>query len=244
MATDTWNQQPEPQRSGGCLKGCLIVMGIIFLLLIVIAVVMFIFRRSIAANFFYEGMAMQIDASSFSAEEKVEAKAELARFRDAFKNEEISFEDVGRALTEFMNSPAFTMVLASSIENQYLDGSGLGDEEKTAGRNTIRRFAYGIGMKQMDAERAQAVMRNLGTQDPRGQFKMKQSVTDDELRAFLADAKQAADETQVPDVPPEIDLSAEIKRAVDAALDEPVAEPLPPAEGPPADAAAVPDAEP
>lgn len=237
MANDTWNDQPPPQQSGGCLKGCLIVLGVLFLIIIAVVIVTAIFWRQIMGSFFYEALAAQIDASTYPAEEKEEAKAELARLREAFENKEIGIEDIGRAMTELMKSPVMTMVMANSIEQQYLNKSGLSDEEKADARITLQRFAHGIINEQIDANAAKKVMEPLGTTDADGNFQMKAAVTDEELRAFLANAKAAADEAQVAADPPEADLSDEIKRAVDAALNKVPAEaptemPAPPVQAP------------
>ena len=61
--------------------------------------------------------------------------------------------------------------------------------------------------------------------------------TDAEIRAFLAAAKAEADKANIPEEPVEFDPSDEIKRIIDKAMGEQLAEELPAAEPPAAEQA-------
>ena len=64
----------------------------------------------------------------------------------------------------------------------------------------------------------QEVMAPIAITTPDGKMTPKDNPTDDEVRQFLAAAKQKADEAGIPDEPFELDIAAEFDKAVDQAL--------------------------
>jgi hypothetical protein len=64
-------------------------------------------------------------------------------------------------------------------------------------------------------------MVHVADRDARDQWKLRPKLTDEELRAFLAEAKKQADDAGIPDQPADIDPSGEIKKIVDEALAAP-----------------------
>jgi hypothetical protein len=61
-------------------------------------------------------------------------------------------------------------------------------------------------------------LQKMATKDAAGNWQLKQSVTDDELRAFLAAAKSDADAANIADQPEVVDPSEELKQIIDEAL--------------------------
>jgi hypothetical protein len=49
---------------------------------------------------------------------------------------------------------------------------------------------------------------------------MRPTVTDEELRAFLSEAKQQADKAGIPNEPESFDAAAEFTKIIDEAIDE------------------------
>ncbi len=220
MAHDTTPPPPALPQQRGCLKGCLIGMGILLTIGVIVLVVMFFFWRQLTGGMFYQTIAGQIDSTSFSAEEKEEAKVELRRFTDAFKDERLDRDAIGRGLMVLTESPTIGLIFVNSLQHQYLRKSGLSDDEQEAGRLTIQRLAYGIFARSIDQRTSEQVMEPISTRGSQGEFQLKTRVSDEELRTFLANAKEVADGARIPEELPPIDLSAEVKRVVDAALAE------------------------
>lgn len=209
---------PAPQR--GCLRGCLIGVAILFVMGIIALVFMFIYWRQVTGAMFHESIAGQIDSTSFSAEEKEESKRELRRFTDAFEDERYDRHDLDRGLMVLTESPAMRLVFVNSLQYQYLRKSGLTEKEKAEGELTIERFAYGGFTEAIDEQTSEQTMEPISTSGSQGELQLKTRVSDIELRSFLAKAKDAADAAQVPLEIPPVDLSAEVRRVVDAALAE------------------------
>ena len=113
-----------------------------------------------------------------------------------------------------------TSIMVTAADKKYLARSGLSDAEKAAGRETIRRFASGAVEKKIDKAGIDAAMAHISDIEPNGHVQLRQTVTDEELRKFLAEAKLQADKAGIPDEPPMIDAAAEFKRIVDEAMND------------------------
>lgn len=211
---------PSPATQRGCLRGCLIGVAILFVMGIIALVFMFIYWRQVTGAMFHESIAGQIDSTSFSDEEKEESKTELRRFTDAFEDERYDRLDLGRGLMVLTESPVMKLIFVNSLQHQYLRKSGLTEKEKAEGELTIKRFAHGSFTGAIDERTSELTMEPISARGSQGELQLKTRVSDEELRSFLANAKDAADAAQVPEVIPEVDLSAEVRRVVDAALAE------------------------
>ena len=220
-----------PQRSGwrtcliGCLAACVVVV------LVIAAVVFWISRNwhQLAANFGAQVMNQAINEMDLPEQEKGQMKAEVDRVVVALREGRISQEQLGRLLERMMQSPLVTTMMVTVIEREYLARSGLSDEEKAQARPTLQRFIRGSFDQKINEQETDAVLAHVSERGPDGQWELKDRVSDDELRAFLAAAKEAADKAGVPDQPEAIDPSDELRRIIDEALAEPqVASPPPP----------------
>lgn len=243
MATDTHETHPTEQKSGaaGCLKGCLIVF---FVLLILGALGVWWVVRN-ARDWASSGVSMvlteMIEQSELPADEQAELKEEAKRLTDAIADGRISVEQGMEMMMELEASPLLPLIVIKSVEMQYLKPSGLSEEEKTEGMANLERYAHGLASKQIPQESTDKVLQHIGTKDEEGNYEFKEKVTDEELRAFLAAAKDEADQAEVPEEVPPIDPSEELKKIVDKVLgpsdeaapeppmDEPASEPAAPA---------------
>jgi hypothetical protein len=77
-----------------------------------------------------------------------------------------------------------------------------------------------------------AALSHVATKQPNNQWEFRDKVTDEQIRAFVVDAKKAADDAGIPAEPQEFDPSDEVKRIIDETLNGP-ANPPPPMEVPP-----------
>jgi hypothetical protein len=220
MATDTYGHETQPQRRGmsGCLKGCLIA----FVVLVVVSLLAawWISRnlRSWMSTGAEQGINEIIDQSDLPEAEKAELKAESKRVTAGIADGSITWEQMGQIMTGIVESPLMPMFLVKSIEAQYLNPSGLPEEEKAEGRITLERYASGLMDKKISQESADEVLVHVADKDANGEWKMREKVTDDELRKALATAKQQADEAGIPEEVPPIDPSAELKKVLDAVI--------------------------
>jgi hypothetical protein len=208
----------EPKKSSGCLKGCLIVAVILVVLAIIVGIVVALNWRSWAASGTAAVINQGIDQSSLPAQEKAEVKAEVNRAVEAFREGKMSFEQLGQLMLELSESPLMTMIVVYGIDQQHLNRSGLSEDEKTAGRRSVRRLVRGVVDKKIPEASLDNVLQHIANRQPNGQWQLRQQVSDQDLRAFLAAAKAEADTAQIPEEPEDIDVSAEVKRVIDSVL--------------------------
>lgn len=208
-------------RWQSCLIGCLLV----FVVLLVIAVLIgfWIARnwRDWTATGAGELVRQAMAESQLPPQEQQEIMVQVDRVGQAFRDHAISAEQFAQLAQKLVESPVMSLAAASMIDRHYFANSGLSEEEKTAGRQTLQRFIRGAIDKQIDQEGIDAAMKHIADRDARGEWKLRERPTDDELRAFLAEASQQADAAGVAEQPAEIDPSEEIKRIVDEALQAP-----------------------
>jgi hypothetical protein len=221
---------PErPQRSwmATCLIGCLIV-AVVGILLAVFAVYWIVQNwRDVTSRFVSEGINQAIDVADLPQQEKDEIKVQVKRVTDAFRNNRMSQQQMSVLIQSLTESPILSIVAVTVAEKKYLDPSGLPDEEKAEAKITIQRFVGGAVQGTIDQNSIDMTLQNIADWQEDGGWKLRERVTDAELRAFLAVAKTEADKANVPAEPVDFDPSDEIKRIVDKAMGElQVEEPL------------------
>jgi hypothetical protein len=204
-----------------CLIGCLIVILIMVVLGVLAAIWVARNFRGLAADVGSSVAKNIIDQSALPQQEKADINIQIDRLATAVRENRISMEQGQRLVDNLVNSPLMTSFMVSAIEKSYFAKSGLSEEEKTEGRITLQRFISGMINKSIGEQAIDNAMQHVATKDANGHWNIRQRLTDADLRAFLAAAKQAADDAGVPEKPPAFDPSDEFKRIVDEALAQP-----------------------
>jgi hypothetical protein len=209
----------------GCLLGCLAAV-IVFLILGAIAT-FWVSRnwREWIASGATVAVHQSIDDSQLPDEEKKQIKADADRFILGFREGRVSMEQFGLLVQKFAESPLMTTFVASAVETQYLGKSGLSDEEKADARITLQRFMRGVIDNKIDNQTRDRALSNVADRQPDGNWQFRETVTDAEIRAFVTEAKKAADDAQIPPEPPEFDPSDEVKRIIDEVMAMPAGAP-------------------
>jgi len=215
-----WEVEPDPPKSkgGGCLKGCLIAVVVLLLLTAVSTWYASHNWRGWAGSLSRTMVNGVLDETELPAEEKTEILEQVERVITAFEEGSLTSTQAEDLLTQLAESPLSAPVIAFFIEKKYFDSSGLSDEEKEAGRMTLRRCVRGLFDGELTEDDADAVLSHIGTKDSDGNWEFRDDVTDEELREFLAEAKERADNVGVAETVEEVDPSDEIKRIVDSVL--------------------------
>jgi 2-hydroxychromene-2-carboxylate isomerase len=117
-----------------------------------------------------------------------------------------------------VESPLMPLFVVMAIERNYFDHSKLSDEEKAEGRQSLKRFVRGAFDEKIKEPGIDSVMSHVADRRGDDRWHLRQSVSDEELRAALAEAKKQADEAGIPDAPENIDPSDEVKRIIDESL--------------------------
>jgi len=142
----------------------------------------------------------------------------IDRLVDGYKSGKISTEQLGTTLEAIAESPIIPMTLILLADTHYVQGSGLSDAEKQAGTRTLQRFCRGVVEETIDSDQVDQVTALISEPKPDGGTRFKEALTDQEVRTFLAKAKEFADAAEVPDEPCPIDPVATFGELVDKAL--------------------------
>jgi hypothetical protein len=223
---DPYGNQPAAEKKprtwlSTCLIGCLVMAVVGLVLFAIVAFWISQNWRGWASDISDAGLNELIEQSELPPQEKQEIRVEVDRVIDEFRGGRVSLKQVGLILENLVESPLFTMIMVSSADAHYFDKSGLSDEEKAEGRTTLRRFLRGAIDGTIDEDSVNAAMAHVAERQSGGGWRLRESVTDEQLRSFLTVAKEKADDANIPLEPPEFDPSDEVKRAIDAALSEP-----------------------
>lgn len=204
-----------------CLTGCLIAFVIAAVLAVLLGIWVSRNWRNWVASLGTEGMRAGIQASDLPAQEKQEIMVQVDRVAKAFRERTISDERLASLFEQLAKSSLMTSMMASALDAQYIAKSGLSAEEKTAGRQALQRFIRGTIDGKINEAGVDAAMAHVATKDPGGEWKLREPISDADLRAFLDEAKKQADAAGIPEQIADVDPSEEFKRIVDEALGAP-----------------------
>ena len=172
------------------------------------------------AREFGAGLAAQAFKAALA---KVEIPAEqreklLRRIDDAaqkFADNEMTFDQVEKLFEALAKGPIMLAALPLAAEKNYLEKSGLSDDEKSAAHVTIKRLVYGTLHELIPRDTVVSVLETLTTENNDGSRELHENVSDQQLQAFLDAAKTAADDAEVPDDVPDVNFADEVEKVFD-----------------------------
>ena len=231
-------RKPNPQQSrqtpnGNVLVGCLIALGIALVLVIISTIFVVNSWRGWISGGIKQGLTAVLDETQIQQLEKDEINAHIDTLMTRFVDKDISTEDLFLITAEIFEGPLLPMGIVEASYAGYFDESDLDDEAKANAKIQLGRLAYGIhtediSMDDLDAilapisvpadENNGAVQIQVGSQDL--ELKAPKDVTTEELLEVIANAQAAADQAEVDTLPPTIDLSDEVGKAIAKALGE------------------------
>jgi hypothetical protein len=216
--------EPAARRKSGwstCLVGCLIAL--VGFIVLAAAVGYWISQnwRDWASSAATQAIKLGIDEADLPPQEKEEIIAHVDRLADDFREGRLSNEQLGMIFEKLMESPLMTSVIVSAAERQYFDQSGLSEEEKATGRLTLQRFLRGVIDGVIERESVDAALQHIADRQPDGEWRLRDQVSDEQLRAFLEAAEREADEADIAESPEAFDPSDEFQRIVDEAMNAP-----------------------
>lgn len=221
-------------RRGNWLLGCGIALAIVLLLLIGTGVFVAMNWRGWAAGGMRQGMTAMIAQLPVDDAEKAETQAVVDDFVNRFEAGDITMQQLVLVMEEIKESPVLPAGMAMGVSKAYFEGSGLTPAEKADGQTQIARIAHGLTSNAVTQDELRTILTpieagagdsnviqfQLGNRQIR--LKTPNTVTNDELRAFIAQAREQADSNSLPPTPPTFDLSGELDRAIRTALGEQV----------------------
>lgn len=215
--------ESSPQQPSGCRNfamGCGCAAGCLLLVAVGIGVWISMNWKNWAADFGKQVAADAVAKSSLPEADKARIRNRINQLADDFKTGKVSTEQMGKVMEQIAQSPLLPLGLVMAADEKYVKPSGLTDEDKDAGRRTLQRLARGVFEKSIPDNDKQEVMKLVMEPQPGGGSgeRLKERLTDDELKAFLEKAKEKADAAAVPDEPFEVNIADEIEKAIDNVL--------------------------
>jgi len=174
--------------------------------------------REIGADVAGAAMKEGLKELSLPADQQQRIFDRIDEVAQRFKDEEITLEEVGEMFREISEGPLIPAGMALVVDRAYLDESGFDDEEKAAARVTIQRFTHGTIRGMIPEAEVETVLDTISTKNNKGERIFRHLVTEEELRTFIAAAKQAADDGNVPEEVPKVNFADEFDKAIDEAL--------------------------
>lgn len=216
---DLYRDEPVEEKKGfGCMKGCLIALLVLLVIVLLAAYWISQNWRDWAASAATTVSEQAINDSALPEEEKVELKEEVSRLTEAFKAGEVSSEEMVQIFELFAQSPLMASMIVSQVEAQYLNQSGLTEEEKLEGKVALNRYIRGLFNEQIPQQSLDEVLDPIADKQADGSWQLRQSVTDEQLRTMFAVAEEKADEAEIPDQVEQPDPSEELSRIIDEAI--------------------------
>ncbi|MCA9298824.1 MAG: hypothetical protein KDA28_07145 [Phycisphaerales bacterium] len=214
-------------RRGGVLAGCLVVLGVLAVLVIAGGIWVAISWRGWVSGGLVTITESAIKESNIDPQEQEEILVHVRAFADDFKSGDVSFEEFGKVMEELGKSPLFVVGMVNVFEGEYFAESSLTDEQKADARLQFSRLARGLYDRSIDEGAIKDVLEPIEKQEPSNDgfefdingthitAKDPKKCTPEELLAVLELVRAKADEAGVAPEAFEIDLSDEVKKAMD-----------------------------
>ena len=167
-----------------------------------------------------EAVVAMINDSELPDGEKAEVITQVDRVVTAYKEKKIDQADLERIFTDLQDSPALKALALYGIEDQFLTGTSLSEEEIDQGRTTFQRALRGVYEGKISDETFYNLLPGFEGADVRlASTNANENSSDDDLREALVKLKVLADNAGIPDEPFQLDIGDAVKGLVDRALE-------------------------
>ena len=196
-------------RRGGILQGCLIAVGILLVLAIAGGIFVYMNARGWMASGMQKAAEMVIEQSDLPASEKPEIVAVFDDLTDAFRQGDVTLEELREVLDGIDRTPVFALGMVMQFEGAYVKPSDLTDDEKAAAKLTLNRTAQALADDRLNWDQAEAILAPVTVDDGHGgqELLAPNQTTDEQIRAVIAKAEATNTEAGITDAYTEIDLS-------------------------------------
>ena len=222
MASDQFSVEEPKKSGGGCttvIIGCLVFSLVLAAIVCGVGYYVYLNATTMVANFMESQANELIDSSDLPDGQKQEMKQQISRVAKGYRDGEVSLEQVGQIGEKLAKSPAFTAIPIEVARSKYILPSGLTEEQKAETTKELQRVAHGMFEKEITEDELKTLLDGrIADLDAEGELQFRDSVSDEELLSLSEAAKKLADEKGIPDEDFNIDLAAELKKAIDEVL--------------------------
>lgn len=215
-------EESKKPSEGGCttaMIGCLVVMLVLSAVACGLGYYAYVNFGVLVANLAESQANTFIDSWDLPEQQKTGMKEQISRVAESYREGEISAEQVQQVMEKLTDSPAMSVLPVEMARSQYIAPSGLTDAEKADAQRQLRRVAHGVFEKIISQEELDNLLEgHISETKSDGTTEVRPRLTDEELKAFIAASRELADSRQIPDEDFQVDLAAELKKAVDEVL--------------------------
>jgi hypothetical protein len=199
---------------GGVLKVILIILGAIFVLCLAIGIYVATHWRGWAADVANNAAAAIIKDSGLPPNQQASILTDIRLLGDDFKAGKVSLQEIGQITQTLVEGPLLPLAGVQVAREKYINPSDMTQEEKTDAILTLQRFARGVVEKKISKADVDDVVKPVTNLKPNGQWELKENPTRMEMDEFIASAKAKADAAMIPEEPYELDIAAELHKAI------------------------------
>jgi len=214
-------QAPPKEGMSGCAMAA-IGCGIFAVILLIMGGVGIYWAaqniRGIAADAITPALQEAVSEMEIPEDQKKQISTRIGEIGKDFKEQKLSLNDLEKLIKGVVESPIAGAAATIWFTNQYINKSGLSEDEKAEAIITTKRFAYGLLDKTITEQQATEVMDLITVKQNNGQTTYKETLTDKELTEILTKMKDAADGANVPAEVPEINFANEFDKVIEKTL--------------------------
>lgn len=219
--TQAFQQAPPKEGMSGCAMAA-IGCGVIALIMLILGGVGVYWAaqniRGLAADAVTPALQEAVSGMEIPEDQKKQISARIGEIGTDFKEQKLTLNDLEKLIKGVVESPIAGAAASIWFTNQYINKSGLSEDEKTEAVTTTKRFAYGLLDKTITEQQANEVMNLVTEEKANGQTTYKEKLTDKELTEILTKMKDAADGANVPAEVPEINFANEFDKVIEKTL--------------------------
>jgi len=215
----------EKKRSFGkpLLIGCFGLLVLVALLVGGGTFWVFTKGKPVVSSWVREKIVDEIKSTGLSETQQAALTSEIDRVTEAFKQGEISFEDLMRILEGLEQSPALSALKYYKAQGNPLDRPTITDAQREAAMLTIRRFIFGVFDERIPDTAVEDLIDPFILDSSRGkgidELEFRSDITDDELFAALAKAKTLSDDAGIPEHNLSPDIAREVREIINRILE-------------------------
>lgn len=205
----------------GLAKGCLLTIVCCLTVTAVLGIVLSLNFKNWAAEGTGAILKFVIRDSGLPEVEKKNIVQLVDSLAEEYKKNRLTLQElerIGQIFTE--RGPVYLLAAAYQFESDYLEPSGLSDNEKEHARLMINRLMQGLLSGIIGAATVDELAANLKTVDDDGDEVMKsqEQVADDEIRDLIKRIEDTVDAVGVPFGYKEMNLAMELQKSIENAI--------------------------
>jgi hypothetical protein len=159
-----------------------------------------------------------VEDSPLPADQKERVVAQVDRVVRQYQEGQVGPEQLGELVERLSQSAMFSLLVMNAAQQKYVVPSGLEEQEKQEADVTLKRLVLGLHEQRIAPQDLEPVLDYISMQDANGNRQLHNQVSDDQLRAMLADCDRLANQAQVAAGEFQLDVADEIESIVEETL--------------------------